>query len=163
MSHTIDVRVRRRPKYSVFMGAGALLGLIAAPLVAAQPVQPINPAEEYSFFATAGFFAALLGTIGLFLGGGVALLVERLTARRERRYTVGAYYQRMSGNAPAPEAAVAGDADGAGNDSAQVTPDPAVQAQDSGAQNGAPAGDPSTGDGPSVPGRPARRADGRDS
>jgi hypothetical protein len=122
MSHTIDVRVRRRPKYSVFMGAGALLGLIAAPLVAAQPVQPLNPAEEYSFFATAGFFAALLGTIGLFLGGGVALLVERVTARRERRYTVGAYYQRMSGDAPAPEAAAAGDSEGAAGDAGSGGP-----------------------------------------
>ena len=64
------VRVRRAPKVSVFLGAGLLLGIVAAVIIALA-----TPADgQYPTSQVLGFLVLLLAPIGAVVGGVVAVV-----------------------------------------------------------------------------------------
>lgn len=85
-------RVRRAPKYSVFLVLGAALGvLIAAILTFAfngSDVASPNTGLQYSPGQVFGFLALICGTAGLALGGVIALVLDRVLARRAHDVTL---------------------------------------------------------------------------
>ena len=70
----VQVRLRRAPRYRVFVGTGALLGAIAG-IVARLLLG--DPASLFSAGTTTGYLAAIGLLLGGLLGGAVAVLVER--------------------------------------------------------------------------------------
>ena len=74
------VRIRSAPRILPFLVAGALLGLIAAGIIAFTGPQP----DEFSRGTVLGFFSALLLIPGLLVGGLAALAAEWLSVRRSR-------------------------------------------------------------------------------
>ncbi len=85
------VRVRRSPKYSVFFIAGAALGVIAALILTFAfhgSEQPTASGVVYSQAQVFGFLALICITVGVALGGVVALLFDRALARRAHDVTV---------------------------------------------------------------------------
>jgi hypothetical protein len=70
----VQVRLRRAPRYRVFVGTGALLGAVAG-IVARLLLG--DPASLFSAAATTGYLAAIGLLLGGLLGGAVAVLVER--------------------------------------------------------------------------------------
>ncbi len=89
MKDQIDVTVRRSPKYSVFIGLGAILGILVAGILALT-VDPAALPDGYTLGKGLGLLLMVLAIIGAFLGGFVALLLDRVGRRRERKYRVGA-------------------------------------------------------------------------
>ena len=87
MSNTDDretpVRIRRAPKFGVFVVLGALVGLIASIILTVS--FPID--ESIGFAPTLGYFAIYGLVAGVLLGCIVALIFDRVYARRAR--TVG--------------------------------------------------------------------------
>ncbi|WP_205761784.1 hypothetical protein [Arthrobacter mobilis] len=73
-----ELSVRRAPKFTPFLAAGAVLGVVAAAVVAL--AGPEN--AEFTRGSIFGFFAVLFGTAGLLAGGIVALVLDRLSVRR---------------------------------------------------------------------------------
>lgn len=83
----VEGRVRRAPKYGVFLTAGALLGvLVALILTFATGEETTSPLTEVTYSSTQVFgFLALAGiAVGLVVGGAVALLFDRASRRRAR-------------------------------------------------------------------------------
>lgn len=77
------VRVRRAPRYEVFLGFGALLG-VAVALVSGLT----GPIEAgFGRAKLVGYLAIGFGMLGALLGGLVAVLIERL---RRPKDTAGA-------------------------------------------------------------------------
>jgi len=75
--HATQVRIRRAPKFSVFLILGAVLGLIAAlVLTAAFPIDP-----NVGFGPTFSYFAIFGVTIGVFVGAVVAIILDRALGR----------------------------------------------------------------------------------
>jgi hypothetical protein len=64
---------RRPPRFSAFLGTGAVLGLLAGLLLSA--MTPADP--RYDATATWGFFGLVCAGLGLLLGGVVAVLIDR--------------------------------------------------------------------------------------
>lgn len=87
MKDQIDVSVRRSPKYAVFMGAGAILGVLIAGLLTLI-VDPSQIPAEYTVAKGAGLLLIFLGVGGLFLGGLIALLLDWRGRKRAREYRV---------------------------------------------------------------------------
>lgn len=86
------VRVRRAPKISVFLLAGAALGILTAMILTfafggTDEVSP-NTGLEYSQAQVFGFLALIGIAVGLVLGGGVALILDRVSLRRAQDVTV---------------------------------------------------------------------------
>lgn len=84
MTNPVDrarrVRIRRAPKFSVFLVLGALVGIfVSLVLTAAYPIDP-----TVGFGATFGYFAIYGFVGGLLLGSLVALIFDRVLARRAR-------------------------------------------------------------------------------
>jgi MFS family permease len=84
----VTVRVRRSPKYSVFLLLGAALGILVAMILTlafggTAEVSP-NSGVRYSSMQVFGFIALICAPIGLALGGAVALVLERMVGRRTR-------------------------------------------------------------------------------
>ncbi|WAC67282.1 hypothetical protein OVA14_05965 [Agrococcus sp. SL85] len=84
-AHEVEVRVRRTPKYGVFMAIGALLGAVAAWLLAAamgpgvdEAGQPVDTNPVIGLSVVVGF------VVGAGIGGVVAVLVDRSLAKRSR-------------------------------------------------------------------------------
>lgn len=72
------VRIRRAPKLSVFMGLGAIVGvLVSLILTSTQKADP-----SVGFAATAGYFAIYGVTLGVLVGAIVGLIVDRVSRRR---------------------------------------------------------------------------------
>ena len=74
-------RVRRAPKFSVFLLVGAVLGLVVALILTfafdgTAGVSP-NTGIQYSQAQVFGFLALICVTIGVLLGGLVALVFDR--------------------------------------------------------------------------------------
>ncbi len=82
----VEATVRRVPRYGVFMGIGAVLGLIAAGVLTM--FGSYEPSEVLDVVYPPGqvFGFALLWTvpIGLGLGGLVAIVLERFARRHDR-------------------------------------------------------------------------------
>ncbi|WP_209325702.1 hypothetical protein [Brevibacterium renqingii] len=89
MKDQIDVAVRRSPKYSVFMGIGAVLGVILAGILAVF-VDPEDMPMGYTVSKGMGLMLLVLGTAGLFLGGLFALILDWAGRKRAREYRVDA-------------------------------------------------------------------------
>ena len=90
--HIETVRVRRAPKYSVFLIAGAGLGILVAMILTfafngSGDVSP-NTGLVYSSTQVFGFLALICITVGVALGGVVALILDRALARRTRDVVV---------------------------------------------------------------------------
>ena len=92
VDHIETVRVRRAPKYSVFLAAGAALGLLVAMILTfvfngTGGISP-NTGLVYSQGQVFGFLALIFVTVGIVVGGIVALILDRVLARRTREITV---------------------------------------------------------------------------
>ena len=75
---TESVQLRRSPKYGTFMALGAGLGIVIGVILAV--TQPAL--GEYSIEQIVGLLALMLGAIGLGVGAAVALLFDRVLARK---------------------------------------------------------------------------------
>ena len=86
------MRVRRAPKFSVFLLVGAALGVIVAMILTftfngTEDVSP-NTGLVYSQGQVFGFMCLVCIPVGLALGAGVALILDRRSSRRTREVTV---------------------------------------------------------------------------
>ncbi len=75
-----EVRIRRVPKFGVFTALGGLIGAIASVIVTS--LFPADPAVGVA--ATVGYVALFGVTAGLVLGATVAIILDRLLARRAK-------------------------------------------------------------------------------
>ncbi|WP_235343547.1 hypothetical protein [Brevibacterium sp. UCMA 11754] len=89
MKDQIDVAVRRSPKYSVFMGLGAILGVLVAGVLTLF-VDPEAMPTGYTVAKGAGLLLLVLAVGGLFLGGLLAVLLDWMGRRKSRKYRVDA-------------------------------------------------------------------------
>lgn len=104
MTDDVDVVVRRTPRFRAFLLLGVLLGFIAAGVLIILPVDTSVLTSDYSIGATMALLMLLLGLLGAGLGLGVALILDRLNARKVRTYTVrGEYVARKAPAGTAPE------------------------------------------------------------
>jgi hypothetical protein len=86
--HIETVRLRRSPKYAVFLAAGAGLGVIVAMIltfafngtVGTSP----NTGMVYSSGQVFGFLLLICVTVGVVGGGVTALILDRVLAKRTR-------------------------------------------------------------------------------
>ena len=90
--HIETVRVRRSPKYSVFLAVGAVFGILVAMTLTfayngTGDTSP-NTGLVYSQTQVFGFLALICITVGVVLGGVTALILDRVLARRTREVTV---------------------------------------------------------------------------
>lgn len=75
-----EVRVRRAPKYPVFIFAGILLGVVATFIAVS-----LAPGDDGTSFATAfGYFVLYGIAIGALLGAVVAVILDAIANRRAR-------------------------------------------------------------------------------
>ncbi len=83
--HIEEAQVRRAPRFSVFLGIGAIVGLIVA-FVLTYAFELRESATEitYSRGQILGFFALYCVPIGLGLGGLVAVIFDNVLRRRAR-------------------------------------------------------------------------------
>ena len=79
-----DARIRRAPKYSVFIIVGGVLGLIATFI--ATSLFPVDPLV--GFGALLGYFSLYGVTAGVLIGALLALIIDRVTLRRARPATI---------------------------------------------------------------------------
>jgi hypothetical protein len=70
------VRLRRAPKYRVFVVTGALLGVLVG-VVTATVVGPPEQDESFSLGTIIRYLAAVLGLLGAAIGATAALVAER--------------------------------------------------------------------------------------
>ncbi len=89
MKDQIDVSVRRSPKYSVFMGIGAVLGIVSAGILAVF-VDPGDMPMGYTVAKGLGLLLLVLGIGGLFLGGLVALILDWRGRKTSKEFRVDA-------------------------------------------------------------------------
>lgn len=89
MKDQIDVAVRRSPKYSVFMGLGAILGVLVAGVLTLFADPAAMPAG-YTVAKGAGLLLLILAVGGLFLGGLLAIILDWMGRRKARKYRVDA-------------------------------------------------------------------------
>ena len=89
MKDQIDVSVRRSPKYSVFMGIGAVLGVFVAGILA-MFVDPADMPMGYTVAKGVGLMLLVLGAGGLFLGGLLALILDWTGRKRAKEFRVDA-------------------------------------------------------------------------
>lgn len=85
---TIDVSVRRSPKYSAFIILGVILGMIAGGILSFLPVDMAGVETEVTQASATWMLMVFSGAIGGFLGAIVALILDRISLRRARTYTV---------------------------------------------------------------------------
>lgn len=96
MKDTVDVTVRRSPRYSVFVALGVIVGFIIAGILAFLPVDTSSLTQEYSRAAVLGILMAFLGIVGGFLGAFVALIIDRSSVKNAKTYTVNAKYEKVA-------------------------------------------------------------------
>jgi hypothetical protein len=79
-----SVRIRRAPKFSVFVVLGALVGIfVSLVLTASFPIDP-----KVGFGPTFGYFAIYGFVGGILLGSIVALIFDRVLSRRSKVVSV---------------------------------------------------------------------------
>ncbi|MBX3100499.1 MAG: hypothetical protein KF761_13085 [Salinibacterium sp.] len=81
---TNEVTVRRAPKFPAFMALGAAVGILATLILTS--LFPVDPAV--GFAALFGYFALYGVTAGVVLGAVVAIILDRISARRAKTVTV---------------------------------------------------------------------------
>ncbi len=77
-SNTVNVTIRRAPKYAVFMTIGALAGALVGWLIATANEAP----EGFTAMQMVGFFVVFAAGAGLALGAIVALVLDAALAKR---------------------------------------------------------------------------------
>jgi len=87
----VRVSVRRAPKYAVFLVAGALLGVVVALILTfgfagVDDASP-NTGVVYSQMQVFGFVGLICVSLGVLVGGLVALILDRTIGRRTREVT----------------------------------------------------------------------------
>lgn len=102
--------VRRVPKYSVFMIAGGILGVVVAGILAfafdgtvgryGEDIPSQYSAVVYSKAQILGFLALICVPVGVALGGTIALILGRSAQRHE--YVVQVEHEVVTEQAPAP-------------------------------------------------------------
>lgn len=90
--HIETVQVRRAPKYSVFLAVGAAVGLLVAMILTfafdgSAQISP-NTGLIYSPGQVFGFLSLITVSAGVAVGGLVALVLDRVLARRTREVVV---------------------------------------------------------------------------
>ncbi len=93
MKDTIDVSVRRSPRYSAFIIVGVVLGMTVGLVLSLLPVDTSALATQVTQGSAVWMLMVVVGTIGGFLGAIVALLVDRRSVKRARTFAVGAEYE----------------------------------------------------------------------
>ncbi len=87
-----SVRVRRAPKISVFLALGAALGILVALILtfafSGVADESPNTGLVYSQGQVFGFLALICVAVGVAVGGIVALLLDRASARHTRDVVV---------------------------------------------------------------------------
>ena len=88
----VEASVRRAPKYGVFLGLGAALGVLVAMILTfafdGSAETSTNTGVQYSQVQVFGFLALVCIGAGLLIGGIVALVFERTLGRRSRVVSV---------------------------------------------------------------------------
>lgn len=79
-----EVTVRRAPKYVPFLILGAVVGIIAAAVVA----YAVPGDASFDPGAVFGFFLIMFAAIGAILGAGLALVLDRRSVKRQQRAVV---------------------------------------------------------------------------
>ncbi|MFF1881648.1 hypothetical protein ACFVVC_09305 [Pseudarthrobacter sp. NPDC058196] len=79
-----EVTVRRAPKYVPFLVVGALLGVVAAAVVA----YGVPGDTTFDPGAVFGFFLVMFAAVGAILGAALALLLDRRSVKRQQRAVV---------------------------------------------------------------------------
>ncbi|MFJ3036202.1 hypothetical protein ACIPC2_17480 [Curtobacterium pusillum] len=84
-----EVTIRRAPKFGVFIVGGALLGFVATLIVVSltMNIDRGDQQETASFGSLVGYFSLWGVTIGAFVGAVVAVVLDRVFARRAARLT----------------------------------------------------------------------------
>ena len=78
-----QVTIRRAPKFGPFMVLGALIGFLAALIVAyTGPADPTLTRES-----VLGFFTVVFAIPGLLIGALLTLLLDRISVRRMKQAT----------------------------------------------------------------------------
>ncbi|QEW01752.1 potassium transporter Trk [Microbacterium lushaniae] len=82
------VRVRRSPKYGVFLALGAALGLLVAMILTfafdGTAMESPNSGMQYSTTQVFGFVTLICVPVGIALAGALALILDRVVGRRTR-------------------------------------------------------------------------------
>ncbi|WP_309734534.1 potassium transporter Trk [Microbacterium sp. SORGH_AS_0428] len=89
--HVETLRVRRAPKYGVFLVLGAAVGVLVAMIltfVFHGTDEPSAAGVQYTQMQVFGFLALVCAVVGLAIGGIIALLFDRAMARRARDVSV---------------------------------------------------------------------------
>jgi hypothetical protein len=87
----VEARVRRSPRYGVFLALGAALGVLVAMILTFAFDSGERVADNgavYSQGQVFGFLALVGIAVGLAVGGLVALLLDRIIGRRTRTVRV---------------------------------------------------------------------------
>ncbi|GAB3670197.1 hypothetical protein GCM10027591_16600 [Zhihengliuella somnathii] len=93
---SIDVEVRRSPKFWPFVGTGAAVGILAA-LISAYTGEA---SEEFTRGAVAGFLMVVFGLFGVALGTLAFLVADKVVYRKVRT----ARAERLDDTDPAADA-----------------------------------------------------------
>lgn len=89
--HRIETaHVRRSPRYAIFFAVGAGLGILAALILtfAFEGGKSAATQVTYSDSQVFGFLCLVCIPVGLAIGGGIALLLERRMSRRTREVRI---------------------------------------------------------------------------
>ena len=89
--HVETLRVRRAPKYGVFLVLGAAVGVLVAMILTFAfrgTDEPSAAGVEYTQMQVFGFLALVCVVVGLTIGGVIALLFDRAMARGARNVSV---------------------------------------------------------------------------
>jgi hypothetical protein len=79
-----EVTVRRAPKYVPFLILGAVVGIVAAAVVA----YAVPGDASFDPGSVFGFFLIMFAAIGAILGAGLALVLDRRSVKRQQRAVV---------------------------------------------------------------------------
>lgn len=80
---SVEVRLRRAPKFWPFVGMGAALGILVAIVSAFTGPE----SAEFTRNTVAGFLSVYYGIAGVLVGCVTYLIVDRVTSKRDRRTT----------------------------------------------------------------------------
>lgn len=110
---SVDVTVRRSPRYGVFMGLGALLGAVAGWIFAASMPPALNEAgERVDTTPVIGLMLVVGFVAGGAIGAIVAIVIDRALAKRATPMTAEHVAHVERDGADAPGRAAEGEVEG---------------------------------------------------
>ncbi|GAA4283212.1 hypothetical protein GCM10022261_07430 [Brevibacterium daeguense] len=101
MKDTIDVAVRRSPKYPAFIVVGIVLGMVAGGILGLLPVDTSELTQQFNRGSAVWLIMVVLGIVGGFLGAIVALILDRRSIKKATTYRVAAEYREVRRHRPA--------------------------------------------------------------